>query len=79
MKIKSEFLIHFHQTSASNHFTILQFMFKSKLQEARENPNNPQEIRSSLESNLIPKIGYLYKNLYQAKIQKYKISRNNLT
>jgi hypothetical protein len=52
MKINSRFLIHFHHTSVSE--ILLQFY------ELKDNkkPNNPQEIRSSLESNLIPQIGY---------------------
>jgi len=48
-----------------------------KTQEARENPNNPQEIRSSLESNLIPKLGYSYNKTLSNK--NTKIPHNNLS
>jgi len=49
----------------------------SKTQEARENPKNPQEIRSSLESNLIPKLGYSYNKTLSNK--DTKIPHNNLS
>jgi hypothetical protein len=49
----------------------------SKTQEARENPNNPQEIRSSLESNLIPKLGYSYNKTLSNK--DTRIPHNNLS